>query len=91
MKKRRCKSVVIDKTTKKKRRCRKKSINGESTCSIHKILSTPRVIKDRYIDSYSETVYGQCCFCKSLCNPASQSCGRCARIVSWYGTDYLNY
>ena len=25
---------------------------------------------------------GKCCFCDQECNPSSQSCGRCARLVT---------
>ena len=31
------------------------------------------------IDNDIKYDYGVCCFCGELCNPASQSCGICAR------------
>lgn len=66
----RCINVVIDKITKKKRKCKNKA--GYLFCSVH-----------------NKWKMGSCCFCFDECNPSSQSCGKCARIISWYGLDYL--
>jgi len=40
---------------------------------------------------------GICCFCSEECNPMSQSCGRCARLLTGYSLgwnklpDYFKY
>jgi len=90
MTKRKCKFIVKDKVTKKRRLCRKNSVNGLSYCSIHNQMESidSHSQKDNYEDFMSE--FGKCCFCGDDCNPLSQSCGRCARVVSWFGIDYLN-
>lgn len=74
-----CLSLVIEKKTKRKRRCRKYSLNGEKYCFVHKINN---IITN-------ENEYSQCCYCNNSCNISSQTCGRCARIVSLYGFEYL--
>lgn len=35
---------------------------------------------------FEEPEFGECCFCKDLCNPLSQACGSCMRSMSWYGS-----
>ena len=50
--------------------------------------NTNRPKKIRIEDPSSEEedsdpqIEGVCCFCKGECNPASQSCGRCARNMT---------
>jgi len=83
--KRKCKSSVAIKKTKKFRGCRKTAMNGADYCSIHK----PKFVVASE-DHFLENEYGKCCFCNQQCNILSQSCGRCARIGSWYGTFFLN-
>ena len=31
---------------------------------------------------YHDPEYGVCCFCNGECNPCSQSCGICARVMT---------
>lgn len=66
-----CKHLVKDKITKRGRRCKKRVRNGKSYCFIH---NTDNL----------QSKYNNCCYCNEQCNPLSQSCGRCARIIGWY-------
>ena len=66
----RCSEYVIDKGTNKRRKCKKKVIYGKKYCHIHD-------------DLFKDWEVGKCCFCLEECNPASQSCGRCARQL-WF-------
>ncbi len=47
---------------------------------VHKFIDDNALIKD---DNTEEPEVGTCCFCKGECNPASQSCGSCARSLSF--------
>ena len=39
-------------------------------------------LKKQKPNEYHNPLYGVCCFCQGGCNPCSQSCGKCARIMT---------
>jgi len=85
IKKKRCCHEVEDRTTKRKRVCKRKTY--DIYCTQHHEL-----MNNLEEDSSYETIFedeGKCCFCQEECNPCSQACGRCARTLSWYGPRYL--
>ena len=69
----RCICYIYDKGTKRYRKCKNKS-HKHGYCYTH---------------NHSFNEVGRCCFCSNECNILSQSCGRCARIASWYGANKL--
>ena len=66
----RCSEYVFDRNKKIRRKCKNRITNNKTYCSIHK--------ED---DPFKNWRMGLCCFCLEECNPASQSCGRCARML----------
>lgn len=77
MKLNKCLKYVLDKKTKKRRRCK------HSTKSLY----CPAHFKNEFCLWHETTVkcvnvdveHGLCCFCGSPCNSSSQTCGRCPR------------
>jgi len=82
----RCKHNVVDKRTGRKRICKLNANNNDIHCYIHKISKNNSNNNNDNNDIVNDIIEeGKCCFCKNDCNPLSQSCGRCARSLSWYG------
>jgi len=66
------------------------SINNEIMYEpINKTKNIIVVENESLSESEDEWKVGKCCFCLNECNPCSQSCGKCARILSWYGIEML--
>jgi hypothetical protein len=65
-------TVYCKHKTIKGRRCRRRILKGKSYCCVHNkaLFDTLNI--------------GICCFCGNECNPCSQSCGRCARQLSFF-------
>lgn len=94
----RCINIVIDKTTKKSRKCKRIVKDTGTYCKQHtdKIKYTLQrsdsclsTVSDKSIAStvscnYDDFEIGKCCFCNNDCNPCSQTCGRCARNLTFY-------
>ena len=60
----------------KNRKCKKNIYKG-NYCKIHRDI----VSKNNQL---IEEEIGICCFCKGQCNPCSQACGKCARMMTAY-------
>lgn len=73
----RCEYYVKDKKTNRQRRCKRKITNNKTRCNIH-----------NYINNYINEDINNCCFCNDVCDPQSQSCGQCARLVSLYALKF---
>lgn len=72
--------------------------NNKIRCKAHIAISSSRRFRrcknktsNTFCHIHEKYDFGHCCFCNDDCNPASQTCGRCARIASWYGLDALTY
>lgn len=68
-KKQRCSKYVSN------RRCKRNVVVGNDRCYQHK----NEIVIDNTIDDTNK-----CCFCEEECNLHSQSCGRCARMLSLF-------
>ena len=86
----------IIKKNSKSRKCKRNVIKNSVFCFQHKKIFECNNTKCRVCGKkvHSEICngeteineYGECCFCGKECNPMSQSCGRCARKMT-----YLRY
>lgn len=67
----RCQHTVIDRDTKKERKCKRSRYEKSLHCKQHQNV-------------FINFEIGTCCFCGDSCNPCSQSCGGCARSNAMY-------
>ncbi len=85
----RCQYIVVDKKTKRDRKCKRNALNGDDYCEQHKSpaeeTSEETNVEETNVEEFDFPEFGVCCFCEGGCNPLSQCCGRCARQLSMYG------
>lgn len=70
------KCIHIINVKNKKRRCKRNAIMF-GKCMQHNKNTINKDSNKQITDDYAV-----CCFCGEHCNPCSQSCGICARIIS---------
>ena len=77
-KRQRCSTEVIDRETKRKRKCKNRKEEGKDTCRAH-TKEVEEEVETEILPSWEE---GTCCFCGDECNPMSQACGYCMRRMT---------
>ena len=94
----RCAAEVIDRATKRKRKCKNQRTEGEDKCKTHleKVSPEPVVKEESQAEEsqaeesfFADWEEGTCCFCGDACNPMSQSCGYCARRLTMRAMGWL--
>ena len=88
-----CKHILKDRSSGKMRRCKKMVSN--TFCYIHAHIHDDTDDKHTHDDNNNKGMnevvldFGKCCYCDGACNPLSQACGICVRIMSWWGPKAL--